>query len=192
MARCAETEVEADIFAEMLLSRFAEDRGDDRDGAPPADRYCNCFISYSSVDDEFASKLYDDLMNNGINCWKWDIDARIGQPLWAEITSAIHGNDKVLLIVSNASLRSPSVNREIERTLRLEDARMLRRNSGEFEGDVNVLFPVRLDDFVITGWEHERRDDIVSKVIADASAWRSGSDAYQSVLDRIMRDLHID
>jgi hypothetical protein len=52
-----------------------------------------------------------------------------------------------------------------------------------------VLFPVRLDDFVFTGWEHERKADVVAKVIADARKWDTDPAVYPRVRDRLLRDL---
>lgn len=48
----------------------------------------------------------------------------------------------------------------IERAIRQEDDREKRKQAGEFSGDVNVLFPVRLDDFIFNGGEHERKVDV--------------------------------
>ena len=55
--------------------------------------------------------------------------------------------------------------------------------------DPDVLFPVRLDDFVLNEWDHPRQADVVAKVIGDATAWATDPDAYKAILDRITRDL---
>lgn len=86
-------------------------------------RFRSCFISFASEDQVFANRLYSDLQNAGINCWKWDHDARAGRNLWAEIDDAIRKHERVVLVASRNSLISPAINREIERAIRLEDER---------------------------------------------------------------------
>lgn len=151
--------------------------------------FYTCFISYSTQDEEFASRLHNDFQASGIRCWKWDHDARTGRSLWGEIDQAIRVSDKLVLIASESSLQSPAVNREIERALIQEDERFKRRVAGEQNADGDVLFPVRLDDFIFKGWNHERKVDVTKKVVADARGWDKDSALYRRVLDRLVRDL---
>lgn len=153
----------------------------------PALRFYTCFISYSSKDEEFASRLHDDFQAAGIRCWKWTHDARTGRSLWGEIDQAIRIYNKLVLVASEASLRSPAVIREIERALQQEDEHEKRRQRGE-PVDPDVLFPLRLDDFLLQEWQHERKADVVRKVIADAREWKNER-AYMAVRDRLIRDL---
>jgi hypothetical protein len=151
--------------------------------------YYNVFFSYSTADEEFATRLHNDFQATGIRCWKWDHDARTGKSLWAEIDRAIRVHDKLVLVASESSLKSPQVNREIERAIRQEDERTVLKGQGKYEGDIDVLFPVRLDDFVFQGWEHERKADVTKKVIADARGWESDAKVYARVRDRLIKDL---
>jgi len=73
-----------------------------------------------------------------------------------EIDTAIRHYDKLVVICSENSLQSPPVIREIERALQKED----REHR-------NVLFPIRIDDYLLNQWEHPRKADVVSKVIGD-------------------------
>ena len=61
-----------------------------------------------------------------------------------------------MVICSQHSLKSPPVIREIERALQKED----REHR-------NVLFPIRIDDYLFDKWDHPRKADVVSKVIGD-------------------------
>jgi hypothetical protein len=61
-----------------------------------------------------------------------------------------------VVICSKNSLQSPPVIREIERALQKED----REHK-------NVLFPIRIDDYLFDEWDHPRKADVVSKVIGD-------------------------
>ena len=51
--------------------------------------FYSCFISYSSQDDDFAQRLYADLQAKNVRCWKFDENAKWGEPLWGEIDTAI-------------------------------------------------------------------------------------------------------
>jgi hypothetical protein len=152
-------------------------------------RFYTCFISYCTADEEFVSRLHNDFQVAGIRCWKWDHDARTGRTIWGEIDYAIRVHDRLVLIASESSMKSPYVEREVERALQQEDERKRLVQRGEFKGDTNVLFPVRLDDFVLEGWQHERKADVVSRVIADARGWDSDPQVYAKVRDRLIEDL---
>ena len=121
----------------------------------PTDPY-KCFISYSSKDGAFAQQLYADLRAKNVRCWKFDEDAKWGELMWGEIDTAIRHYDKLVVVCSKHSLESPPVIREIERALQKED----REHK-------NVLFPVRIDDYLFDKWDHPRKADVVSKVIGD-------------------------
>jgi uncharacterized protein YjbI with pentapeptide repeats len=122
--------------------------------------FYSCFISYSSKDDDFAQRLYADLQAKNVRCWKFDENAKWGEPLWGEIDTAIRHYDKLVVICSEHSLQSPPVIREIERALQKED----REHR-------NVLFPIRIDDYLFDEWEHPRKADVVIKVIGDFRGW---------------------
>ncbi len=151
--------------------------------------FYSCFISYSVKDEELASRLHNDFQAAGIRCWKWDHDARTGRSLWGEINQAVRVHDKLVLIASESSLKSPAVNREIERALVQEDERLKRKLAGDPTADGHVLFPVRIDDYLFHGWEHERKVDVTKKVIADARGWNKDSAVYERVRERLLRDL---
>ena len=153
---------------------------------PATAQHYSCFISYSTADEGFASRLYEDFQKAGIRCWKWDHDARTGQPIWGEIDEAIRAHDRLVLIASKNSLKSPAVNREIERAIVQEDE---RQKHPKKYSNPNVLFPVRLDDYLLTQWKHERKVDVTKKVIADARNWDTDTSVYPKVLDKLVRDL---
>ena len=43
--------------------------------------FYSCFISYSSQDDAFAQRLYADLQAKNVRYWKFDEDAKWGEPV---------------------------------------------------------------------------------------------------------------
>lgn len=145
--------------------------------------FYKCFISYSTDDEEFATRLHNDLQAAGIRCWKWNVDAKTGRSLWSEIDQAIRTYDKLVLVASKSSLTSPAVNREIERALVQEDSRQLRGEDGD------VLFPIRIDGYIFKGWEHERKVDVTKKVVADGREWDTDPAKYRELVDKLIMDL---
>jgi hypothetical protein len=152
-------------------------------------RFYSCFISYASEDEEFATRLHNDFQGAGIRCWKWNKDARTGKSLWGEIDHAIRDFNKLVLIASESSMKSPYVQDEVERAIQKERQLQQRRNNGEFITETDVLFPVRLDNYIIDEWEHERKADVVKKVIADARGWDKDAAKYNEVRDKLIKDL---
>ncbi|MFC2170436.1 toll/interleukin-1 receptor domain-containing protein [Calditrichota bacterium] len=100
--------------------------------------FFTCFISYSRSDDEFAERLYADLQNKGIRCWKDTHDLPWGARTRKVIDVEIRRRDKVILILSEHSVTSDWVEHEIDLTLDEE----LRRKK-------NILIPFRIDDAVM-------------------------------------------
>jgi uncharacterized protein YjbI with pentapeptide repeats len=143
-------------------------------------QFYSVFISHSSKDEVFVEKLHDDLRAKGVRCWYFKKSARLGETVWGEIDRSIYDYDKVVLVCSENSLQSAPVLRELERALQREDAEKK-----------NVLFPIRLDDYVFDGWQHERKADVVKKVIGDFTHWKD-PDAYAKGFARLLHDLKAD
>jgi uncharacterized protein YjbI with pentapeptide repeats len=102
-------------------------------------QHYSCFISYSAKDQDFAERLHADLQGRGVRCWFAPHDLRIGKKILDEIDAAIRLRDRVLLILSEHAINSDWVEDEV--TAGFEE----ERKRGE-----EVLFPVRLDDTVMT------------------------------------------
>ena len=129
---------------------------------------------------DFAQRLYyADLQAKKVRCWKFDENANWGEPVWGEIDTAIKHYDKLVVICSKDSLQSVPVIREIERALQKED----REHR-------NVLFPIRIDDYLFDEWDHSRKADVVSKVIGDfrgSDNLATYSKAFPRFLDALSR-----
>jgi len=144
--------------------------------------FYTCFISYTEADDSFSERLYNDLQGAGVRCWRWKEDGKWGKTFMRSVDEAIRVYDKLVVICSENSLRSPTVLREIERALQKEDD--LCRQGKE----ADVLFPIRLDDYLFDGWEHERKADVVKKHVGDFRQWNDPQ-SYKKALDHLIRDL---
>ena len=98
--------------------------------------FYSCFISYSTHDQEFAERLHADLQAKGVRCWFAPHDIKGGRKIHEQIDEAIRLHDRLLLILSEHSMRSEWVKTEIAK------ARKREVKEGK-----RVLFPVRLVGF---------------------------------------------
>jgi uncharacterized protein YjbI with pentapeptide repeats len=143
-------------------------------------QHYSCFISYASRDEAFARRLHADLQDKGVRCWFAPEDLKIGAKILDTLDEAIRLRDKVLLVLSEASIASEWVEDEV--TKAFEEER--QRGSA-------VLFPVRLDDAGLDtkeAWAAKLRR---SRNIGDFRGWKD-HDAYQNALQRVLRDLKIE
>jgi hypothetical protein len=140
-------------------------------------RFYSCFISFSAKDQVFADRLYADLQNNGVRCWFAPHDLPIGAKTWDAIDEAIRLREKLLVILSKASLASDWVEDEVTKAFAEERSRK-----------ETVLFPIRIDNAVMdTGepWAVKLRDQ---RNIGDFRKLKN-PEAYQKSLDGLLRDL---
>jgi hypothetical protein len=142
----------------------------------------SCFISFTEADDAISERLHNDLQAAGVRCWRWKEDAKWGKTLMRSIDEAVRMYDKLVVICSEQSLNAPAVIREIERVLQKEDE--LARQGKEPE----VLFPIRLDEYIFTSWQHYRKADVLAKNVGDFRKWHDLS-CYQNKFERLLRDL---
>lgn len=143
--------------------------------------FYKCFISFTEADDLFSERLYNDLQGAGVRCWRWKEDAKWGKTLMSSIDEAVRIYDKLIIICSEQSLSSPAVIREIERALQKEDVLARQGKAPE------VLFPIRLDDYIFE-WNHHRKADVTLKNVGDFRFWNE-PEKYKKAFDRLLRDL---
>jgi hypothetical protein len=145
----------------------------------------SCFISYSTTDHDFADHLYTDLKNKGVRCWFVPHDVQGGKKLAEQIDSAIHGHERLLLVLSIASMKSEWVKTEV--------AKARKR---EIDEKRRILFPIRLVNFsAMRDWEcfdgdagKDSAREIREYYVPDFSGWKD-KDAYQIELEKLLRDL---
>lgn len=137
----------------------------------------SCFISYSSKDQAFAERLNTDLQAKGVHCWFAPHDLKIGDRYRQRIDEAIRLYDKLLLILSEHSVESDWVATEVEAAFEKE------RQRGQ-----TVLFPVRIDDPVMTTDQAWAADIRRTRHIGDFTRWKD-HDAYVKAFERLVQDL---
>jgi hypothetical protein len=140
--------------------------------------FYSCFISYSSKDDDFAKRLYADLQAQNVRCWFAPEDLKIGDKFRMRIDEAIRVHDKLLLVLSENSVTSAWVEKEVETAFEKEQR----------QGGKPVLFPIRLDDAVMQTDQAWAADIRRTRHTGDFTRWKD-HDAYQRSFQRLLRDL---
>lgn len=154
-------------------------------GIQKAIQFYSCFISYSSKDEEFASRLYSRMRDEKLRVWFAPEDIKGGEKLFEQIERAIQVHDRLLIILSEESMQSEWVMTEIRRARKTEIEQKRRK-----------LFPIRLVDFeTIKNWERIDTDsgmDIAAEVrsyfIPDFSDWKN-HDSFEKGFARLLKDL---
>jgi hypothetical protein len=148
-------------------------------------QFYSCFISHSSIDEDFCRRLHGRLQEAGLRVWFAPHAIQGGRKIHEQIDQAIRVYDKLLLVLSPHSMQSPWVEFEIRRARRREVAEQRR-----------LLFPVRLVDYeAIKRWECFDADtakDLATEIreyyIPDFTAWKD-HDAFEAAVGRLLRDL---
>lgn len=148
-------------------------------------RFHSCFISHSSEDKEFADRLHRRMQQAHLGVWYAPKDMKSGAKLHEQIEMAIHRYDKLLIVLSEASLQSEWVMTEIRRALKS------KRERGKPD-----LFPLRLVSMEAI---HECKafdsdsgkylaDELSEYFIPDFSNWKD-PDQFEATFARLLKDL---
>jgi len=147
-------------------------------------QFYTCFISHSSIDKEFARRLYSQMRDKGLRVWFDEEHMKGGRELHPQIDEAIRAYDKLLLVLSEASMNSKWVKTEIRRARLAEQGEAGRK-----------LFPIRLIDFKpIEAWQlpDSSGEDLAEEVrkffIPDFSNWKD-HDSFEAAFARLLNDL---
>jgi hypothetical protein len=148
-------------------------------------QFYSCFISYASQDEEFARRLHHGMREAHLRVWFSPEDIQGGKELSEQIDSAIRIFDKLLIVLSEASLESEWVMTELRK------GRKAERQSGK-----RKLFPVRLVEMkTLQAWEcidPDTGEDLALTVrryfIPDFSHWEE-NDRFNAAFGRLLKDL---
>ena len=148
-------------------------------------QFFSCFISYSTRDQDFADRLHADLQNKGVRCWFAPRDIRGGRKVHEQIDEAIRMYERLLLILSEASMQSEWVATEISKARKRE--RLEKRR---------MLFPISVVPYdAVQDWECFDADagkdsarEVREYFIPNFSNWKD-HDSYAKAFDRLLRDL---
>jgi len=140
-------------------------------------QFYSCFISYSSHDQAFAERLHADLVVKNLRCWFAPEDLKIGDRFQERIEESIRLFDKVMIVLSEASVQSTWVAREVNAAMERED-----------RDKRTMLFPIRIDDAVMDAKQPWAADIRRARHIGDFREWENHP-SYVKALDRLLRDL---
>lgn len=154
-------------------------------GAQQAIQFYSCFISYSSKDEEFCKRLHARMRAEHLRVWFAPEDVKGGEKLGEQIDRAIQLHDRLLIVLSEESLKSKWVMTEIRRARKTE----LREGRRK-------LFPIRLCSYEqLRDWEcldADSGEDLAVEVrgyfIPDFSNWKD-HDAFELAFDKLLKDL---
>jgi hypothetical protein len=147
--------------------------------------FSSCFLSHSSKDEDFAQKLAGRLKSEGVPVWYAPEDIQAGDKIYDQVKKAIATFDRLLVVLSAASMNSEWVKTELANALAREQREKRR-----------VLFPVSLVPIdVIKRWECFDSDtgvDIAKVVrsyhIPDFSNW-SDPEAFEQQVFKVVQAL---
>lgn len=148
-------------------------------------RFYSCFISYSFEDDLFARTLNGRMEQAGLRVWFAPEDIQGGKKLHEQIEAAIRVHEKLLIVLSEASLQSEWVMTELRKAFKTE------RQSGK-----RKLFPVRLVNFeTLRDWscfDADSGKDLAVELreyfMPDFSNWKD-HDQFEAAFSRLLQDL---
>lgn len=147
--------------------------------------FYSCFISYSHEDEEFARRLYSRLRDEGVRVWFAPQEMQAGKAIFDQIDQAVRVFDTLILVLSNASIKSQWV---------VSEYRSAR--SREHEAGRPVLFPIRLVSFeTIQSWVHVDADtgeDLATEIrnyfIPDFTEWKN-HDLFETAFQQLLNGL---
>lgn len=139
--------------------------------------FYSAFISYSSNDHAFAERLHADLRARSLRVWFAPEDLKIGERFHERIEETLKVYDKVMIVLSHASVKSRWVEREVNAARERED----RENR-------TVLFPIRIDDAIVDATAPWAADLRRTRHIGDFIRWKD-HDSYKRAFERLLRDL---
>jgi uncharacterized protein YjbI with pentapeptide repeats len=144
---------------------------------PRPSEYHSLFISYAHEDETFAQRLHTHLRKHDVPCWFAPHDLQPGNYFREYIDQAINTQEKVLLLLSEHSIKSGWVRYEVELTL-------ARENRQQRE----ILFPLRLDDAIFSCTASWAISLQATRHIGDFTGWQE-EQRYQKAFDLLLRHL---
>jgi hypothetical protein len=136
-----------------------------------------CIIGYSSHNQAFAERLNADLRAKNVRCWFAPEDLKIGDAFQERIEDSIRAFDKVMIVLSDASVHSRWVEREVNAAREREDREKRA-----------VLFPIMIDHAAMTATQPWAADIRRTRHIGDFQGWEEHS-SYLKSFERQLRDL---
>lgn len=151
-------------------------------------QFHSCFISFSFNDVEFARLLYKRMQDEKLRVWFAPEDGRGGLKLHEQLATQIHRHDKLLLLLSEHSMRSQWVETEV-----------YHARQREVKEGSRVLFPIMLCPYEhLREWKCFDADsgkdmarEIREFLVPDFSGWKDQAQ-FEAGFKKLLRDLKIE
>jgi len=148
-----------------------------------------CLLSYSSrgSEEKLAEKIYRDFISSGIQCWKWNSQARLGKRMIDSFSECLDLGGVVLLISSKGALGRQAVLDELEaahdREVSLQEtAKSLGIKVGS--GYVPILHAARIDGEILD-WTHPLAARFREAYVEDLRQWETSESEYYARFNEI-------
>ncbi len=152
----------------------------------PTLRLFPVYLAHASANKAFVSKLYEALIQKGVQVWFDEKKLKPGDEIYEGISRGITHYDKMILVCSKESLaESWWVDREIDRVLKKE--RELFRERRE---SIHLLIPITIDDYVFQ-WKGAKGEDVRRYTIGDFKEWQDET-KFDQALNTLIQALHVD
>ncbi len=138
------------------------------------------FLSHSWANKDFAGKLYEALIEAGVQVWYDEKKMKPSDDIYEGISRGINVYDKLILVCSKDSLNSWWVNEELNRIFKKE-----RDYQKEEKGKERLLIPITIDDTIFS-WEGAKAESIKDKIIGDFRGWEDDVKFEKALRDLIM------
>lgn len=145
--------------------------------------YYSCFISHSTTDKNFVDRFYADLQAKGVRCWYAPHDMEGGEYVDSQIDDAIKIHEKLLLVLSDSSINSDWVKREIIKAVNRED-----------KEEKQVLFPISLVEYTtLESWEFvdSKGRDLAERIrkyyIPIFKGWENDNHIYTTEFSKLLK-----
>lgn len=136
------------------------------------DRKPSIFLSHSHFDKQFVRHLTEDLTRNGVKVWLDEAEMGIGDSLIEKIREGIDSMDYLGAVISQHSVKSPWVRREIDVAM-----------NQEIEGRRLKVLPILIDDCDLPGF-------LLGKIYADFRKPEKYNESLEALLQRFGIELY--
>lgn len=131
------------------------------------------FISYARQDEVFTTKLHADLVGRGFRLWFDKQQISLGESIQDKVTSGLSRSRKLILVLSEFSIRSRGVIAEFESALRLSEL-----SSG-------FVVPLLVDDAALATNAKWVQELLANIQYLDFREWRNAP-SYQRALEKLI------
>lgn len=143
------------------------------------------FLSHAWENKDFAGKLYDALIEKGVQVWYDEKKMKPGDDILDSIDEGISTYDKMILVCSKESLKSWWVEEELDRVF--EKERKYRVEQGK---KLRLLIPITIDDTLFKS-DESRPKSIRKRIVGDFKGWEN-EEKFEEYLVQLIEALDVD